>query len=183
MFCCDLGCLAPCFAGRRGGGVLFAEDFFRIGFFIGSFRRNSGSIVGEYRSCQGRRLRLAKSPKLTGVASMPVQQSRCVSLSNEIGALFAGHGRPPVPSSADTCLNTPVRVRNCTEVMQKKEATIGRNVATNADGSHALPSSLFHKPIRPAITPELARNVYNTVPRTEHPSDLTQLQFLDQRKS
>ena len=36
MFCCDLGCLEPaCFAGREGG-VLFAEAFFRIVFFIGA---------------------------------------------------------------------------------------------------------------------------------------------------
>ena len=52
LFCCDLGCLElVCFTGREGG-VLFAEAFLRVGFFIGSFRSNSVSIVGEYRSCQ-----------------------------------------------------------------------------------------------------------------------------------
>ena len=35
LFCCDLGCLAPaCFAGCDDG-ILVAEAFFRIGFFIG----------------------------------------------------------------------------------------------------------------------------------------------------
>ena len=36
LFCCDLGCLEPaCVAGREGG-VLLAEAFFRIVFFIGA---------------------------------------------------------------------------------------------------------------------------------------------------
>ena len=43
---CDPVCLEPaCFAGREVG-VLFAEAFFRIGFFIGWFRPSSASIVG-----------------------------------------------------------------------------------------------------------------------------------------
>ena len=42
LFCCDLGCLEPaCFAGREGG-VLFAEVFFRIVFFIGAVSVQQG---------------------------------------------------------------------------------------------------------------------------------------------
>ena len=50
----DLDGLAFACIAEHGGGVLFAEPFFRVGFFIRSFRPNSASIVGEYRSCQGR---------------------------------------------------------------------------------------------------------------------------------
>jgi hypothetical protein len=43
---------------------------------------------------------------------------------------FPSHGRPLVPNSADTILNTPLKVRNRTEVMQKERAAIRRNSAT-----------------------------------------------------
>jgi hypothetical protein len=46
LFCCDLVCLALARFAGRGGGALFAEAFFPVGFFIRWFRLSSGSIVG-----------------------------------------------------------------------------------------------------------------------------------------
>jgi hypothetical protein len=94
LFCCDLVRLAlACFAERRDG-VLFAEAFFRVCFFIGSFRPSSASIVGEYRSCQVA-ARPAKSQKLTRVAFMPAQQSWVSPFRIRLG-----HTRGTYPKSA-----------------------------------------------------------------------------------
>ena len=79
----------------------------------------------------------------------------------------------------DVSANTPVRVRDRSEVMQKERATIGRNVAAGPDGSHAVRHSCLLADRRSEFTAEfqLARNVYNTV-RLAQP-----LQFLEHWKS
>jgi hypothetical protein len=79
----------------------------------------------------------------------------------------------------DVSVNTPVRVRDRSEVMQEERAPIGRNVATGPDGSHAVRHSclLADRSIEFTAEFQLVRHVYNTVRLAKHPAICSRSNF------